>query len=166
MRELPPWLTDLFALLERSGLGDFIRATPNVYPVLMSLHVLGIAMLLGGALALDMRLLGIGRRVLSVKALAGLLLPFSRVGFVLVAGTGVLMFTAVAASVGSSAAAPWKLGLVVLSGINIVVFHAGIYRSISSWDIDAETPWQAKLAGGVSAATWTLVIFAGRFLAY
>jgi len=59
-----------------------------------------------------------------------------------------------------------KLGLIVIAGINILIFHAGVYRSVNEWNIDAETPWRAKTAGAISAVAWTLVIFAGRSLAY
>jgi len=84
----------------------------------------------------------------------------------MVAATGVTMFTGVALSVGSSPAARWKLALIVIAGLNILVFHNGVYRTVNSWDWHASAPPAARLAAVVSLLCWTGVIIAGRFLAY
>ncbi|OZI53956.1 hypothetical protein [Bordetella genomosp. 5] len=152
--------------LERTGLAELVRGTPFLYPILMSLHVLGIALLLGPTVAVDLRLLGVARDAVRVSTATRHLLPLAHIGFVLVACTGATMFIAIAAAVGASAAAPWKLGLIVLAGLNIAVFHRGIYRHVERWDIGVPTPARARLAGLLSMACWTGVVFAGRFLAY
>jgi hypothetical protein len=71
--------------VEQSGVGEAVRMTPHLYPVLESLHVLGIALLVGSAIAVDLRLLGLGRKVLPVTTVAGYLLPVSHIGFAVVA---------------------------------------------------------------------------------
>jgi hypothetical protein len=68
--------------------------------------------------------------------------------------------------VAAAYAAPWKLGLIVIAGINVLVFHKGIYRTVRSWDLDAPAPLSAKISTLVSAFAWAGVIVAGRFLAY
>lgn len=166
MPGLPSWFTDMLGSIERSGLGEAIRTTPYLYPVLMSIHVLGIALLIGPAFAVDLRLLGVGRKALPVTVVAKYLLPISHVGFGIVAVTGVGMFTAIALAVGGSAAAPWKFGLIALAGLNILVFHKGVYRTVENWDIDTNPPLPAKIAATISATAWTGVVFGGRFLAY
>jgi len=162
----PGWLDTTLNAIEQSGLGDTVRNTPYLYPILMSLHVLGIALLVGPIIGVDLRLLGVGRSNLPVTVVLRYLLPLARVGFVIVALTGALMFTAIANAVGSSAAAPWKFGLIVVAGINILIFHLKIYRNVTEWDIGVASPIQPKIAAVVSATSWTGVIFAGRFLAY
>jgi hypothetical protein len=130
------------------------------------LHILGIALLVGSAFAVDLRLLGIGRRALPVTIVFRYLLPLSHLGFTIVAATGAAMFTAIALSVSSSPSAPWKFGLIVIAGVNIAVFHFGVYRTVDGWDLHARPPLCAQLAALVSASTWMGVIVAGRFLAY
>jgi hypothetical protein len=152
--------------IERSSLAEVVRVAPFLYPLLESLHVLGIALLVGAAVAVDLRLLGIGRGVLPVTTVARYLLPVSHVGFLLVVVTGLAMFSGVARAVAYSAAAPWKLGLIVAAGINILVFHFGVYRSVHLWDLDSTTPVAARAAAIISAICWTGTIIAGRFLAY
>lgn len=160
------WLAEIGGRLEQSSLGDWVRVTPYLYPVLESLHILGIALLVGSALAVDLRLLGIGRGAVPVTIVARYLLPMSHFGFAVVALTGAAMFVAIAQSVTTSAVAAWKFGLIAVAGLNIVVFHTGIYRTVGTWDLGARTPLRAKAAAVVSALCWTAVIVAGRFLAY
>jgi hypothetical protein len=164
--EVTTWLAEISARLEQSGVGDAVRLTPNLYPGLESPHVLGIALLVGPAMAVDLRLMGIGRGVVPVTIVSRYLLPLSHGGFGLVALTGAAMFTGIALSVTTSPAAPWKFGLIGIAGLNILVFHTGVYRTVKDWDLDARPPFRAQLAAIVSAASWMGVIVAGRFLAY
>lgn len=157
---------DTLGSIERSGLGEAIRTTPYLYPILMSLHVVGIALLLGPALVVDLRLLGFARKAVPVTVATRYLLPVCHVGFAIVVCTGIAMFVAIAMAVGESAAAPWKFGLIAVAGVNIIVFHKGIYRSVEKWDLNAKPPLQARIAATVSALSWTGVVFGGRFLAY
>ena len=80
--------------------------------------------------------------------------------------SGAVMFVSGAMAVGNSGAAPWKLGLLLLAGVNIAVFHLGVYRSVDRWDLNAPAPVTARLAGVVSTLSWTGVIVCGRLLAY
>ncbi|QEW04191.1 hypothetical protein [Microbacterium lushaniae] len=65
-----------------------------------------------------------------------------------------------------SSAAPWKLELLLLVGLNVLVFHAGVYRRVDDWAKAAMAPVTARVAASVSLVAWTGVIFAGRFLAH
>jgi hypothetical protein len=160
------WLAELSGRLEQSSVGDAVRLTPNLYPILESLHVFGIALLVGPAVAVDLRLLGIARGVLPVSIVSQYLLPLSHVGFGLVAATGAAMFVGIAQSVITSPAASWKFGLIGIAGLNILVFHTGVYRTVKEWDLLARPPIRARVAAVISALSWMGVIVAGRFLAY
>ncbi|CQR61170.1 DUF6644 family protein [Streptomyces leeuwenhoekii] len=159
-------MDDFFSRLERSGLGEAVRTTPLVYSSLESVHILGIALLVGPAVAFDLRLLGAGRRLLPVTAAARHLLPLARFGFVVAAASGVVLFVAGAVAVGDSGAAPWKLGLLILAGVNTAVFHRGVLRRVDGWDIGVSSPVRARAAAVVSILVWSGVIAAGRLLAY
>lgn len=156
------WLT----LLQDSSLGETVRNAQFLYPVLESIHILGIALLVGPAFTFDLRLLGAGHRIVPVTTAARYLLPLSHIGLGIVASTGIALLSAQATVVAAAYAAPWKLGLIVIAGINVLVFHKGIYRTVRSWDIDAPAPLSAKVSALISAFAWTGVILAGRFLAY
>src|SRR5258708_4153076 len=121
--EMASWLPGILSWIERSSIRHTVRQTHTRYPLLESLHVLGLALLVGPAVAFELRLVGLVRIVLPVPAVARYLLPLSHIGFGLAAVTGATMFTGVALQVGLSAAGPWKLGLIVLAGVNIAIFH-------------------------------------------
>jgi len=153
-------------LLQHSAFGETVRTARYLYPVLESIHILGIALLVGPAFAFDLRVLGAARRAVSVTTAARYLLPVSHVGLAVVATTGIALFSAQTTVVAAAGAAPWKLGLIVVAGINVVVFHKGIYRTVEDWDVQALAPLAAKVCAMVSVLAWTGVIVAGRFLAY
>lgn len=163
--QLPLWLSSNLRAFERSPVGDLVRNVPNLYPLLESFHIVGIALLVGAAIAVDLRLIGVGREALPVTTTLRYLLPISHAGFGLAAVTGLVMFSGVAVSVAGSTGAPWKLALLVLAAINIAVFHQIVYRDIDRWD-RAATPLRAKACALVSVTVWIGVIIAGRFLAY
>lgn len=163
---MPEWLAHFLRTLQGSPLGDAVRSTPFMYATLESLHILGIAVLVGPAFAFDLRLLGAGRRLVSVTRAARYLLPVSHVGLAIAVVTGLALFSAQAVGVASSAAAPWKLGLLLRAGLNVLVFHRGVYRRVEEWTNADTTPGAARASAVVSMTTWTGVIFAGRFLAY
>jgi hypothetical protein len=59
-----------------------------------------------------------------------------------------------------------KMLLIVLAGVNILVFHLGIYRGVARWDVNAPVPLPGKVAALVSLLVWFVVIACGRLIAY
>jgi hypothetical protein len=141
-------MDDLLSWLQDGPLAEAIRGTALLYPLLGSLHIIGIALLIGPAVAFDLRLLGLGQQTLRVTTVGGyLLLP----------GASVM------AERGS---APWKLGLLLIAGLNVLIFHRKTYRSVSAWDLGEPTPVPARTAAVVSLTSWMGVTVAGSLLAY
>lgn len=159
-------LNSLLEMLQASALGEAVRSAEYLYPVLEATHILGIAILVGPAFTFDLRLLGAGKRLVSVTTAARYLLPVSHIGMALAVGTGIALLSAQATVVAGTGAAPWKFGLLLLACLNVPVFHLGIYRRVDEWTDVAVTPVTARIAAGVSLIAWTGVIFAGRLLAY
>ena len=155
-----------FSWLEGGPLAEAIRGTAYLYPVLGSIHILGIALLIGPAAAFDLRLLGLGQRTLRVTTVAGYLLPLSRLGFVIAAITGVLMFLPGASVLAERGSAPWKLGLLLVAGLNVLIFHRRTYRNVSDWDLSRPAPVPARTAAVISLTSWAGVTVAGSLLAY
>jgi hypothetical protein len=59
-----------------------------------------------------------------------------------------------------------KLLLLLLAGLNPLVFHFTTYRSVASWDDAAEPPPAAQVAGILSLLLWASIIVVGRAIAY
>ncbi len=151
--------------IEASGLGQAMRQSLWLYPIVEIVHILGLALLFGSIVVLDLRLLGLGKG-LSAKRLAGHVLPWTAASFLLIVPSGLAMFVAHASDFIGNPVFVLKMGLILAAGINAAVFHTGAFRRNAGWDLDAPTPGAAKLAGGLSLLFWICAIACGRLLAY
>ncbi|MEK0153426.1 hypothetical protein [Arthrobacter oryzae] len=159
-------MNGVFSWLEDSWFAEAIRGTAYLYPMLESVHITGIALLIGPAAAFDLRLLGLGRQALRVTTAAKHLLPLSHLGFMIAASTGVMMFLSSPSLIADRGSALWKLSLIVLAGVNILIFHRRTYRFVANWDMGRSAPIAARVAAVVSLTSWSGVTVAGRLLAY
>lgn len=134
-----------------------LQSNPWAYPALEALHIVGIALLLGNLVALEVRVFG---RVptLPVAALARLSLCLAAGGFALAAATGLLMFATQPAELLVNRSFLWKMGLLAAAGCNAAWFHG---RG-SLVKLDAT----ARVQMLMSTALWLAVVFCGRWIAY
>jgi hypothetical protein len=156
---------DVLAWLEETPPATAVREGRWLYPIVESAHLIGLAVTFGAILVFDLRLLGFSRR-LSVSGLAKQALPWSRVGFGLAAVSGFVLFAANATQVAYNTAFQLKLVLIGAAGLNIFIFHTGVFRSVAEWDTAARTPPSARAAAVVSLTAWPAVIVCGRLIAY
>jgi hypothetical protein len=136
-----------------------------LYPTVETVHLLGLATLVGSIAAFDLRLLGISRH-LPARAAGHHLLACARAGFAVAAVSGALLFTSDATALAGNPAFRWKLALIPVAGLNALGFHLGPFRVSGDWDHGRPTPLRAKIAAAVSLAVWTGVVAAGRLIAY
>jgi hypothetical protein len=59
-----------------------------------------------------------------------------------------------------------KMVLILIAGINALVFHSVAYQSVGKWDKDPVGPLSARAAGLVSILLWFGIVAAGRWIAY
>ena len=149
--------------VEATGFGRFMREALYAYPIAETIHLWGIALLFGSIALVDLRLLGLGRRM-PIVLLAHYAVPWTLLGFLVAALSGLAMFTAHAAEFIVQPVFMLKMGLILAGGINAAVLHTGPLRDLASDDHHATA--RMKLAGGLSLAFWLGVIACGRMLAY
>ena len=140
-----------------------MRSSPALYPAVEILHIIGFVVLVGSILALDLRLLGLGRAI-AIPPMAQLLLPLSRAGFLLAISMGFLLFSADASHVVRNPAFQVKLPLIALALITVAIAHAGPWRRVALWGTEA--PGSAKIMALASLLLWLGVVCAGRLIAY
>ena len=155
----------LLVWIESSGFAQAMREWLWLYPSIEIAHITGIVLLVGAAAMFDLRLLGMSR-ALPVSQLAHHLLPWSVTGFALLVVTGLMMFSAHATEFWNNPAFLIKMTLIVLAGLNALVFHTGVYRGVSGWNTGARAPMAARVAALASLTLWLGVISGGRLLAY
>jgi hypothetical protein len=156
------------------GLAQQLQAWPSStairetlwYPIIESVHVLGIVFVLGTAGILDLRLLGRVMQRQPVSQVARQLLPWTFGGFAIMMLSGLILVYTEPVKTYHSFWAPIKLALLILAGLNAWIFQIGVYRSVDQWDNAAVPPLGAKLAGVVSLVLWVGIVMAGRLIAY
>lgn len=136
-----------------------------MYPLVESVHVWTLCLFLGMISILDLRLLGATLRRVPVTEVAGRLIPWAVAGFVVMVISGFLLFYAIPVRTYQNVFFRAKVVMLILAGVNVWVFHSGIYKRIAEWDLGA-TPRQAKIAGAVSIVLWAGIVAAGRMIAY
>jgi hypothetical protein len=143
-----------------------IRESTYSFPIIESVHVLGLCLFLGFTVLLDLRLLGLMLRRVAVSEVATRLLPWTWTGFLIMIVSGVLTFFNDPVRYYNNIFFRIKVAMLVLAGLNAWLFHSGIYRSVSQWDRDEPTPARARITGYVSLALWASIVVAGRMIAY
>ncbi len=151
------------AAIEQSAVSTWVRESGSIwaYPTILTLHTLGLGILVGANAALDLRLLGWGRRI-PLADLEGLFTAMWA-GFAVNAVTGLLLFAADA----TTKSVQWifyvKLACIVLAVITMTRLKAVVFRP--GRDHGAVTARSTRLAVA-SLVLWTGAITAGRFMAY
>lgn len=147
----------LVAAIAASPLSTWIRTEPWAWPLLELVHIAGFAVLVGGLVLVDARVLG-GRRGPDPRSLERHARPFVRGGLALALMAGLMLFVGRPVEYVGNPAFLAKLALVGVALANALAFHArdGIVK------IDAV----ARLQAAASIALWFLVLALGRFIAY
>lgn len=127
------------------------------YPVLEIVHIVGIALLLGNLVLVELRVWGFGAS-LPLPALARLALRVSLLGFGIAAVSGLVMFSSQTDEFLANRSFLVKMSLLALAGVNAAVFHArgGLVK------LDGTARAQTALSLGL----WLGVIICGRWIAY
>lgn len=149
--------------LEASALGEQMRNSTLLYPALNLTHLLGLVLLLGSMVLLDLRLLGVGRD-LGLPRVSRLLTPLAGGGLLLLLGSGFCLFAADAVPLVSDRLFQLKLLLITLGIGNALLFRHEWRQRLDTWD--RAPPVFGRLQAGVSLLTWLLVMSLGRLMAY
>jgi hypothetical protein len=137
-----------------------------MFDILETIHTLGIVLVAGTIMLVDLRLLGLGLKRVPVSHVVSRIVPWTLGGFCLMALTGCSLFSAEAVKLYNSPAFRMKLVFLSLAGLNALIFHRTIYRQATAWDSAPVAPVRARMAGLFSLILWIAIIAAGRAIAY
>lgn len=154
----------LAELLQQSALGAWVRSAGWTYAVANVMHVIGVVLLVGPIVLLDLRVIGAGARRFGLADVVIALTPFAASGLVLVIASGVLLFAADAVSLWTHPLMRWKLAAVVLGLANIALFRVAMARGALRAGI--AITWRAQASALASIVLWSGALVAGRMIAY
>jgi len=151
--------------LEQSGLGLAIRQSVWAYPVANITHILALTLFAGAVTVMDLRLLGAFRETLPAA-----IIPPARwvaiAALTVLAGSGLVLFTAEASHVAMNPVFQVKLALIALGIANAIVVQRALGRVVAETPEMTPLPARFRIAAMLSLTIWFCVAGLGRFIAY
>jgi hypothetical protein len=143
--------------LESSPWGYPVRTSTWLYPFIQLIHFSGLSLWIGTSLAVDMRLIGLGRGQRTAAQLHDELFAWNWAGFGIVLLGGFLLFSGAATTFLHNAAFLVKLEYLVPLAL---IWHIFVQIKTPSWGRQDSTPVPAKLAGALEICLWLSVVTA------
>jgi hypothetical protein len=159
-------LSALMEWLQALPLAVFIHESKWAFTTIEVVHVIAILLVIGTIAIVDLRLLGLASTKRPLTQLAREILPCTWVAFVLAAMAGSLLFISQASAYFVTTTFWIKMFIIVLAGINMLIFEFITVRGVQTWDLNPTPPLPARLAGGISFTCWILVFIFGRWTGF
>jgi hypothetical protein len=151
--------------LEGSAAGAAIRQSIWIYPAANVAHVMTLVVLAGAVTVMDLRLLGAFAATRPVAVVR----PARRVAIlalVLMATSGLVLFTAEATHIAMNPVFQAKVGLIVLAIANAILLARIPGKALEDMQPYESFAPRVRTAAALSLSLWTMVAGLGRFIAY
>jgi hypothetical protein len=158
---------ELLAWLEGTSLGHAMRnAGVWAYGLVNLIHILGVSALFGSLLLLDLRLLGLWRRV-PLSSVATPAVPAARAGFALAAASGACLIVTNATEYAGNPFLLIKFPAIALGLLNVALLERlSGWRERNERAPTADESQRLALSGGASIVCWLVAIASGRMIGY
>ena len=137
----------------------WLQQSGTAYLFVNAAHILGIGVLLGGILPLDLRLLGFFRRY-PVEVIVPFLTRSAGAGLALAILTGLWLFSVKPEEYLANQAFLWKVALLAFALANIAIQRWGMSRR------GLNPGKAARISAGLSLCLWLAVLVAGRWIGF
>lgn len=159
-------IEDWAATLEATALATALRNSVWSYPLVNAAHILGVALLVGSIVPLDLRLLGAWRSV-PLAPLWNILTRTAGAGFLLAVIFGMLLFITRATEYIASNLFLAKMAVVIIGTANVMALRMPPPSDASEiTSAPAMPPLRLRLAAGVSLTAWLTAMTLGRLVGY
>ena len=155
-------LLPFFTWCENSAVGEAIRSSQWLFPVIESVHLLALVLIAGAVLVVDMRLLGLGLRRQPVAQLARDAQPWLIGSLMVMLATGILLFLSEATKCYYSLAFSVKMTSLLLA----IIFTFTVRRKVALADEGRVGPLWSRLVAVISVALWSGVGIGGRWIGF
>ena len=142
-------MTELAAALEATGLAQFLKVSRWVYPLVNAGHILGLAILIGAIVPMDLRLL-------RGDAAATWLRRYAAAGIAIAATFGALLFITQATDYVANGWFRAKIAVLALALVNVALHPR----------LAALPRGRRRLAAGLSLTAWPTVLVLGRMIGF
>jgi hypothetical protein len=155
------------AWLEGSALGHVMRESGVwTYGVVNLIHILGVAALFGSLLILDLRLLGLWRRI-ALPSISQPVVPVAATGFLVAAISGIFLLATKATEYTGNPFVYVKFPAIGLGLLNVIVLSSSTaWRQHRERELSSRERWKLAVLGGTSLFCWLTAATAGRMIGY
>jgi hypothetical protein len=150
---------EVFVWIEQTPVVQLLRNSRVLFPIVESVHLVGLALFAGPLFLINMALLGLAMRRQPVAQFASALLPWTRAGIALLLVTGPLMFAAQATKWYANPVFWFKMALLTVA----VAFQWSVHRRVLSENAVLQ-PLPAKLIGCVSLLLWISTALSAKIM--
>ena len=154
-------LFPLFQWCEASWLGQLVRESVWLFPAIEAVHLLGLCLLGGALLVVDLRLMGFGLRNQPAALIARSARPWLIAGVAVMLITGVLLFMSEAVKCYYNPSFRVMITTLPLA----LLFTFAVRERVASRE-GSVTSWKSRLTATVSLALWFTVAMAGRWIGF
>ncbi|HEX4049529.1 MAG TPA: DUF6644 family protein [Steroidobacteraceae bacterium] len=162
MNSLTHHLTPFLNWLNDSWLGVVTRQYHYLFTACLVIHFIGLSMLMGAMLIVDLRLMGFPRQLPIAAAMK--FLPIAIAGFLINLCTGITMVSFDAVDYWLNPAFRVKMLLVLVAGLNALWFTLAEQRKVLSQPSDQRTTIAVRTSAAVSLLVWFAIIYWGRMI--
>lgn len=160
MIDLEP-IYPFFQWAEQSWLGSLVAQSIWAFAVIESIHLVGLCLLGGAILVVDLRMLGLGLKEQPIHQLRGYARPWLNAALAIMVLTGVPLFMSEAIKCYYNTSF-W----VKITTLPFALAFTYFVRERVAADESLETGWKSRLVGGASIALWFVVAAAGRWIGF
>jgi len=152
--------------LELTAPSRLLQSIDWIVPAVQTIHILGIAAVMGATLFLNLRLLGVTGRDVPVARVSSRFFPVVWSALLVLLLTGLVMIAAEPARALLNAVFWLKMTLLV-TALAITLFTArAIRRAPEGWPATSRHRWLVPASAIVSSGFWVAILCAGRWIAY
>jgi len=156
-----PWHEALFDTFEATAIGTVVRESIWAFPIIEAAHLLGLCLMGGALLIVDLRMIGIGMTGRRIHELSRYARPWLIAGFLLMVLTGVPMFLSEAIKAYFNRSFWVKMITLPFA----LLFTFGVRERMAKNE-ELQTSGRTRLVGAISIALWFVVAAAGRWIGY
>jgi hypothetical protein len=157
-------LTLLKTWIEGTWLHTAMVQSPVAFTLAETLHFMGLSILIGALVLIDLRGLGLMKRLPLLEMHK--LVPFALAGFAINLLTGLAFIFSSPGAYFDNLGFQLKMGLIVLAGVNALAFEFLVFRPLVAGDAGAATGPAVRITSGLSLALWAGVLIFGRLIPY
>jgi hypothetical protein len=147
----------LFVWYGETPIAHAMNSSEWMFPIIEVIHMIGIVLLVGTAVILDLRLMGLRLKSMPVWGLASDLMPWTTAGLVTVLITGPLLLSTDADRYYDSYEFRFKMACLAL----VILLDIVVHRRVRAKDSTAG-PGLQRFAGTMSLLLWSCVVLGGR----